>query len=295
VETLPRAWRFLQKPWIEKRRSLYGRWTSAFPRLPMPLRLPFGAWWLVRGDNAGLPISGNAFETAEIAFVDRFLEPGMTILDIGAHHGLYTLLSSRKAGSHGHVFAFEPSLRERTGLLQHLRLNRCRNVDVEDFALGAKEAVGQLYVVDGSETGCNSLMPPTGVSRTTPVATRVRRLDDWISDRNLHRVDFIKLDVEGGEWAVLRGASRLLQRRPRPIILAEVQDVRTEPWGYRAKEIIRHLEDSGFRWFGLLQDGTPEALDLSEGSFEGNFVACPEEQVEIFLQRMSSRPTDSPR
>src|SRR5260370_10716997 len=104
----PRAWRFLHKPWPEKRRSFYLQWAQSFPNTPAPLRLPFGAWWLVRNDNAGRPITEGKFETAELAFVKRFLKPGMTVLDLGAHHGLYTLLASKCVGRDGRVIAFEP-------------------------------------------------------------------------------------------------------------------------------------------------------------------------------------------
>src|SRR5271154_1923841 len=126
--TLPRAMRFLQKPWAEQKKSLSCGGPTFFPDPPVPPRLPFGAWWLVRRDNAGMPISQGEFEPGEIAFVTRLLKPGMTVLDVGAHHGLYTLLASKRVGPEGKVFAFEPATRERTALLQHSRLNRCKNV-----------------------------------------------------------------------------------------------------------------------------------------------------------------------
>jgi hypothetical protein len=77
------------------------------------------------------------------------------------------------------------------------------------------------------------------------------RLDDWLRESEIDHVDFMKLDVEGAEWAVLKGAPHLLESKHRPVILAEVQDVRTKMGG--------RLTD----------------LDLSLADFEGNFVACP--------------------
>ncbi len=66
-----------------------------WPSLPIPIRLPFGAWWIVRNSALDYELLTTGFETAEIRFVQRFLRPGMTVLDVGAHHGLYTLLASR--------------------------------------------------------------------------------------------------------------------------------------------------------------------------------------------------------
>lgn len=82
-----------------------------------------------------------SFEENERRFVEQFLKEGMTMLDIGAHHGFYTVLASKKVGSSGRVFAFEPSPREHQKLLRHLKLNRCANVRVEPFALTRQEGM----------------------------------------------------------------------------------------------------------------------------------------------------------
>jgi len=247
--------------------------------MSVPLLLPSGVWWVVRDDHAGPMVYEGRFECAEVAFVNRFLQPGMIALDLGAHHGYYTLLASKLVGLRGKVFAFEPSPRERKALLLHVRMNLCWNVRVQALALGEEETEADLHVVDGGESGCNSLRPPSVVGKTSPVRVRVTRLDDWLDERKIGRVDFIKLDVEGAELDVLKGASRLLERRPRPVILAEVQDVRTLPWGYRAKDIIDHLTNHGYTWFTLSDAGCVENLDLSAKDYEGNFVAWPEESL----------------
>jgi len=280
---LPRARRFLQKPWREKAISIGFRWesfTSAVKataaRIPALVRLPFGAWWFARNDHIGRPIREGRFETGEVAFVANFLQPDMTVLDIGAHHGFYTLLASKRVGPRGRVFAFEPSSRERRALLRHLKVNRCRNVTVEGLALGNENTDAQLFVVRGDQTGCNSLRKPAADVTGTLNAAQVHmvKLDDWLASRNVGTVHFVKLDVEGGELEVLKGAQMLCSRRPRPVILAEVQDVRTLPWGYRAKEIISYLGNQGYRWFRLLPTGRLDEIDMRSDEFEGNFVAC---------------------
>ncbi|MGA2430340.1 MAG: FkbM family methyltransferase, partial [Candidatus Acidiferrum sp.] len=252
-------------------------WARFIKRVSIPTLLPFGALWVAKNDHVGQPIRQGRFEVAEVRFVERFVKVGMTVLDIGAHHGFYTLLCSKRVGSGGRVVAFEPSPRERKALQLHLKLNRCRNVSVEPLALGNEDATGNLYVIEGRNTGCNSLKPPTAVGDIAPVSVRVARLDEWLRQRKLDRVDFIKVDVEGGELALLKGAAQLLERKPRPVILAEVQDVRTQPWGYRAKEIIDYLTLRGYKWFTPLPDGSIEELDVTATEFEGNFVAFPEE------------------
>ena len=278
---LPRIVRFLQKPWREKYRSFYSRWIRLFTGVPLPVRLPFGAWFLARSDYMSAAVVYGEFEPAERAFVGRFLRPGMTVLDIGAHHGFYTLFFSKLVGSTGRVFAFEPSPRERRALHLNVGLNRCRNVVIQGFALDNKEGQSYLYLVNHYETGCNSLQPPVMAESTSIVPVHVISLDQWRADHLAGSVDFIKLDVEGAELSVLQGAEKLLGHRQRPVILAEVQDIRTQPWGYRAREIISFLTERGYKWFSISADGSLAPLPILAETFDGNFVACPEESESI--------------
>jgi hypothetical protein len=98
------------------------------------------------------------------------------------------------------------------------------------------------------------------------------------------RVDFIKLDVEGAELSFLHGARRMLCADVRPAILVEVQDVRTAPWGYAAREIVRCLADAGYGWFALADDGSLESISNELSSYDGNLVALPHERFEEFSE-----------
>jgi FkbM family methyltransferase len=284
-----RAYRFCQKPWAEKANSVRFRWTNlksdwtrAAWKFHVPIRLPFGAWWIPRQDNLFEPLVAGAFERSELAFVERFLQPGMNVLDIGAHQGLYTLLSSRRVGYRGKVIAFEPSPRERRALRLHTWLNLRANVSIEKFALGNEEKESDLFVVDGDQTGCNSLRPPVVHSGTSRLRVQVTRLDDWLKRREVDQVHFIKLDVEGAELEVLKGAQRLLECHPRPVILAEVQDIRTQSWGYQAAAILEHLVQRGFTWFKLSENSSLQELDVTQETFDGNFVAWPKEVKPLY-------------
>jgi len=212
-------------------------------------------------------------------FVERFLKDGMTVLDIGAHHGLYTLLASRLVGKNGKVIAFEPSPRERLRLERHLRLNRCRNVRVEGVALDQSPGESDLFLVEGSEDYCNSLRPPAVLAKTRTVRVEVAALDEYLSRRSVSNVDFIKLDVEGAELGVLKGAKNILTTTPRPVLLVEVYDIRTVPWGYAGRDIVEYLDGIGYCWYRLLTDGAPEPISASLHSYDMNMIAVPDERV----------------
>jgi FkbM family methyltransferase len=298
-----RVRRFLEKPGRMRYISLANRARRLFPRMPIPLRLPFGAWWLAENSALDRELIYNGFESAETDFVGKFLKPGMTVLDIGAHHGLYTLLASKRVGRRGRVIAFEPSPRERRRLMRHVRVNRCKNVEVEAIALGERAGEADLFLVEGLHDWCNSLRPPDIDERTTTVRVEVRPLDDVLRVLGVSRVDFIKLDVEGAELSFLHGAKHLLEGRVRPAILAEVQDIRTRPWGYAAREIIRFLADANYGWFALAEDGSLESVSSELPSYDGNLVALPHERFEEFSvsgvgtprPRATSRPPSETR
>ncbi|MGC2673608.1 MAG: FkbM family methyltransferase [Candidatus Acidiferrum sp.] len=273
-----RIGRFLASPARRKYITLALRARRVIPEMPIPLRLGFGAWWLAEKGALDHELMYNGFEETEVRFVQRLLRPGMTVLDIGAHHGLYTLLASKRVGRSGKVIAFEPSPRECQRLARHVRVNRCRNVEIESCALGKDCGEAEFFVVNDFRDWGNSLRPPAVPEPTRRVCVPLRRLDDLLAVRGIEQVDFIKLDAEGGELAVLQGARRLLQTEPRPAMLAEVEDTRTRPWGYPAREIMQLLARWNYRWFALSEIGTLYPASPDEDSCDGNFVALPDER-----------------
>jgi FkbM family methyltransferase len=272
--------RFARQPRKAKYFALANRARRIFPDLPIPLRLPFGAWWLAQKSALDHELMHGSFEEAEMRFVRSFLRKGMTVVDVGAHHGLYTLLASKTVGRRGRVIAFEPSGRERRRLLRHLRVNACWNVDVEACALGDEVGEADLFLVGGWLDWCNSLRPPAVTERTETIRVAVERLDDALWRQGIDAVDFIKLDAEGAELSVLQGARELLRGPSRPVILAEVQDLRTQPWGYRAREIVRFLSGERYCWFGIAADGGLRPASVNMDVYDANLVAVPVERVE---------------
>jgi FkbM family methyltransferase len=222
--------------------------------------------------------TGN-FELSDQKFVGAFLKQGMVVLDIGAHHGLYTLLAARKVGRTGKVVAFEPSPKERERLMAHLRLNRVQNrVTVVPTALGKETAESILYMVIGKETGCNSLRPPAVKEPTEEVRVPVTSLDTFLAQQKVGRIDFIKMDIEGAELGVLEGAQDVLAKRPRPVILAELADSRTLAWGYSASAIYDFLVAKGYHWFETTENGTLRAYPRTN-QFGCNLLAFPDERL----------------
>jgi len=282
-----RARRFLSLSTRQKYFAVAQQARRFFPFLKVPFRLPFGAWWLAENSVLDYELVHQRYETVELNFVERLLRPGMTVLDLGAHHGLYSLLAAKCVGRNGKVIAFEPSPRERKRLERHLRLNRAANVSVQSYALGAEAGEAELYLVQNGQDGCNSLRPPAVLEPVSTIAVESRRVDEELKRLHVGHIDFIKLDVEGAELGVLQGANELLSGPSRPAILAEVQDLRTQPWGYAARDIIHFLLQKGYRWFALDAGGSLAPVSTKQKTYDANLVALPGERVREIIVRLN--------
>lgn len=209
----------------------------------------------------------------------RYLQPGMTALDIGAYYGLYSLIASSKVGSAGLVIAFEPSPNQRKRLRWNLTFNRSKNVRVEDVALSSSEGQSEFFSVLDGGGGFSGLRRPDVTMKVQAIQVPTTTLDSYLKEHRGKTVDFVKIDVEGGELDVFKGATDLLSRPPRPVVLCELQDTRSEAWGHKATDTAAFLERFEFRWFKLLRGGSPGYLDGSVNESERNFVAVPPERM----------------
>lgn len=258
------------------------------PAMPLPTRIEEGAWWLATNDWVGDGIYDGTFERPERRFFRRALRPGMVVLDIGAHHGLYSMIAARAVGPSGRVIAFEPSPRERKRLGTHRRINRFHHIDIEPLALGREPGRATLYLPPRRGSGFNSLNPAEDLrSQAEPVEVVVSTLDIYLDSHPL-QVDLMKIDVEGGELDVLTGARGVLASSHRPAILCEAEDERTQPWGYDAIEIVRMLEASNY----VLNQAQPggRLLPVPGDAFPPNLVAIPRERQEQWADLMVEHP-----
>ena len=136
----------------------------------------------------------------------RVVGPGFTVLDVGANVGAYTLLFATWVGPAGHVIAFEPAPASIAGLRRQLGLNGLTDrVDVVEAAVAG--TVGSASFACDGASGANALGTGARGARTITVATTT--IDAFCAERGV-RPDVIKIDVEGAELDVLRGARRTL-------------------------------------------------------------------------------------
>ncbi len=143
------------------------------------------------------------------------VRPGAIVFDVGANVGAYTVLFAGWTGAAGRVFAFEPAPAALVGLRQHVALNDLGD-RVEIVPAAAAEATGTAkFQIDGA-SGANALALD-GVSAAT-IDVDTMSLDAFCDRRQL-RPDVVKIDVEGAELDVLKGARRLLSSAETQVFL----------------------------------------------------------------------------
>jgi FkbM family methyltransferase len=269
--------RFAEKLW-------YARSRHRLLDIPIPCRLPYGGWFLAHGDAIGARVAGYRFsrspyEEPQWRLVARCLPPGGTFVDVGANQGFYTILASRRVGASGIVYAFEPAPTEARKLRANLRINRCRNVIVEQAALGATSGKAEFFMYlrhQGSWSGLRKAAEDVDVAARV-IEVAITSLDEYFAEPPLERLDIMKIDVEGGELNVLRGAARTIQSM-RPIILCEVESRRTGQWGYDASAIITELEAMDYRWCSVARDGRLHGPATLTDGWQ-NLAAIPAEKL----------------
>ena len=139
--------------------------STAFGRfLRLPLRfIPKNLWlpilqgpmkgmrWISGSSNAGCWLG--SYELANQEAHQRIIRPGMTVFDIGANVGFYSLFFSRLVGERGQVMAFEPFAENVSYLLRHIRKNNCRNIQVYQTAVSDKIGLAQFFAGSSRSTG----------------------------------------------------------------------------------------------------------------------------------------------
>lgn len=154
---------------------------------------------------------------AETALYERCIRRGETVVDCGANVGYFTLIFARCVGAGGRVFAFEPEPDNFRLLARNIARNGYRNVTAVQRALSREEGVAPLALA-ADNLGDHRLGPMQEERPTINVP--VTTLDASVAAR-AGRIDFLKLDVQGREPAVLDGAREVLAANPKMWMLTE--------------------------------------------------------------------------
>jgi FkbM family methyltransferase len=181
------------------------------------------------------------YDTQTITRMERLLAPDAAVLDVGANIGAYAVQLGRALRGGGRLIAIEPVPANVERLRENIEANALTEVvEIINAAVGEREGVVHLQGATGREglTG-NAVVADYGI------AASLTTIDTVAEARGLSRCDLIKLDVEGGEFAALRGAERLL-RRCRPVLYLELNAHWMRHFGWSVRDLLHYLAPLGY-------------------------------------------------
>jgi FkbM family methyltransferase len=250
-------------------------------------RLRRSGKWVRRGLGGGLVIDlPSESELARMIFVGdlegeeqnifrSLLRPGDFVLDVGANFGIYTVNAAGVVGDAGKIWAFEPTSGTFQSLQHNIAVNHLTDVVVaHKVALSDSDGSGELRVSRGGHDAWNTLGAVLHEKGYETEAVQCLRLDSALAKQSSYLApSMLKLDVEGWEWHVLRGAEQLLGRPDAPMLQVEFAPTYFEANGTTIQilgdEIMRH----GYALFKVVDAKTLQPIEGAFDQLTGNLYA----------------------
>ncbi len=195
---------------------------------------------------SGSKFTRGEYEPENTRVIEELVHSGDVVFDVGAHVGYFTVFMSDRVGPTGKVVSFEPREINLDFLRQHIRINGCDNVEVVEACVGDHAGAARLETRVGTGKG---FVSPDG-----NVDVRMVVLDELVRSGSLPAPKFMKIDVEGGEMAVLQGAGWILEtHRPRMVLSTHSPELKQAcrdfltARGYEMRDIQEPHGDSEWR------------------------------------------------
>ncbi len=186
----------------------------------------------------------------------KVVQSGDICFDVGANFGWFTTYINNLKTVNGkkvkEIHAFEPLDYVFENLKENIELaGSPENIFINNFALTDEFSETKIYVSVALGSGHSSLAR-NGDERVTEKTIRTITLDSYLSDKNIERIDFIKIDIEGSELKFLEGGKKMFAQKIPPVIIMEMALDTTRPFGYLPDDLIRFIGDHGdYEFFAL--------------------------------------------
>ncbi len=197
-------------------------------------------------NDKGISLELLLFKTHEpltTKLTTKELRNGMVCVDIGSNIGYYALLESKIVGKNGKIFAIEPSPENFNYLNNNLKLQNFSNTETHQIAIGNQDGTAKLTV--GNKSNHSKVITeyqtiPNGLD---VISVPIKKLDTFVQEQNISKIDFVRMDVEGFELNVIEGMKNVL-RKLRPMIQVEVH--KKFLGAKNTKKLLEIFKDEGY-------------------------------------------------
>lgn len=188
-------------------------------------------------------------EREETRMIQKTLRPGMTVIDIGANIGYYTLMEARAVTKTGRVYAIEPEPHNFELLHRNVKLNNYQHVDMFQIGISDETGLAKLYVSEYSNLH-NLLCPLFAKNEDSAIDIKVYRLDDFVLEHRIipSNIDLIRMDIEGYEVKALEGMDEILREAERLNLFIEFHPMYIENISdYSLESTMAKLDSLGYK------------------------------------------------
>lgn len=181
------------------------------------------------------------------------VKSGDVVFDVGTHIGEHLLNFAQRAGAAGAVHGFEPDAEIYQQCRENIRLNSFENIHLNNFGLSDKKETAAIYCVNENNLGMNRIVSDAEMERVNKNSeTLIKRgtieittLDEYAEQKNISKIDLMKIDVEGFEHKVILGGLETL-RKFKPVIFIEVSNENLLENGTSADRLLGEIENLGY-------------------------------------------------
>lgn len=199
----------------------------------------------------------HGFESEDIRSVLKLLPENPVVIDIGANFGIYSILIASFC-SDSQVHSFEPVPHTASLLRSNVERNGVdERITINNVAVGSES--GKFLITTDRYAG-NYLLTNKNYNGNAEEVSIIR-LDDYVAQKGLNRIDFIKCDVEGAEFLVMKGASHVLASL-RPIVMLEIAEEWTRRFGFSSDDIKAFMCDAGYECKSAVEVSAQLNLDV---------------------------------
>jgi len=209
------------------------------------------------------------YEESELKFIKKSINKGDVFIDIGANIGIHSLFASNLVGEKGKVISFEPFSINYNSLIKNISLNNSRNIVLEKLAISAKESLVNIFYncKDYNFGMASSYL----TNYTNSEKVKSTTLDLYLKNKSFDRIDFIKLDIEGGEYPALLGMKNSLKKY-HPILLVEILDNNTLTQSDNEKNIINFFKKIGYVKYFIKNNGELSLVEKNNSRMNYAFI-----------------------
>lgn len=178
------------------------------------------------------------YETFCTNVVSRHIKSGDLCLDVGANIGWYSTLFRRICGANGAVHSFEPVPNTFSELQKNIALNDSATpIFLNNFGLGDTEKDLEINFFPDLPSGHATLATDSN-EKTIKVPVKIKTLNDYLTEKNIRQVDFVKVDIEGAEMMFLQGATKLFEQQRPPILFMEMALETSRAFGHIPNDLL---------------------------------------------------------